>query len=549
MSIRKKLYTLFVACIFGIYLSVVSVAAHQMRALVRDYNAENMEVICKRKVNAINSQMESAERAVKVMENYIFDKVDFSRFTTDAVYRERFMEEFSPFAKEAANIAVDTAAVYFRLEPTYYGGQGGVFIVDDGAGKFINVIPTNILQYASNDRERVGWYYEPKENGRPMWMEPYSNKNINVYMISYVSPLFIEGQFLGVVGIDMKMSTIHRVIDSIEYEEGFGFLLGQRGGLVYHPEYPAGLSAIQFNDELTAASEFLLKEKGADKIGTYKWHDEKQYLIGGEMINGMILAISVSRAQVIAPLVKIRTTMLLILVGISIVAAFAIYLIMRHVVNPIAELTNAASRIAKGELNFPIRYKSSDEIGFLADSIRKMGVELKEYISYIHTQAYTDAMTGVRNKAAYMDEIRVLERKINAEMADFAIVVFDVNGLKQINDNMGHEIGDALITDAAYAIREAFGDDCVFRIGGDEFIVVKEKISQNVLNGFIEDFKKNLTDINNKERSYDTPLSISMGFTFYDDDKDYKTVFKRADEAMYFNKQEFYKGRRDRRSH
>ncbi|MBQ7753549.1 MAG: hypothetical protein IJR80_07840 [Treponema sp.] len=77
----------------------------------------------------------------------------------------------------------------------------------------------------------------------------------------------------------------------------------------------------------------------------------------------------------------------------------------------------------------------------------------------------------------------------------------------------------------------------------------KEKISQNVLNGFIEDFNKNVSDINNKERSYDTTLSISMGFTFYDDDKDYKTVFKRADEAMYFNKQEFYKGRRDRRSH
>ena len=170
MSIRKKLYTLFVACIFGIYISVVSVAAHQMRALVRNYNAENMEVICKRKVNVINSQMESAQRAVKVMENYIFEKIDISRFSKDAAYRERFMEEFSSFAKEAANIAVDTAAVYFRLEPTYYGGQGGVFIVDDGAGKFINVIPTNILQYASNDREHVGWYYEPKEKGHAMWM-------------------------------------------------------------------------------------------------------------------------------------------------------------------------------------------------------------------------------------------------------------------------------------------------------------------------------------------------------------------------------------------
>ena len=69
-----------------------------------------------------------------------------------------------------------------------------------------------------------------------------------------------------------------------------------------------------------------------------------------------------------------------------------------------------------------------------------MAGELQEYISYIHAQAYTDAMTGVGNKAAYMDRIKLLDRKIHEHMADFAVIVFDVNGLKRVNDSFGHEI-------------------------------------------------------------------------------------------------------------
>jgi len=128
-------------------------------------------------------------------------------------------------------------------------------------------------------------------------------------------------------------------------------------------------------------------------------------------------------------------------------------------------------------------------------------------------------------------------------------VVFDLNGLKGINDQLGHEAGDAFIVDAANAIKNAFGAEHAYRIGGDEFIVVGENISKDVLEQAFRKMDESVLEINGEERHRTVPLAVSKGAAFYDAGKDaaYKDVFKRADDAMYHNKSEYYQGQNDRR--
>ena len=94
------------------------------------------------------------------------------------------------------------------------------------------------------------------------------------------------------------------------------------------------------------------------------------------------------------------------------------------------------------------------------------------------TIALTDPMTGVKNKAAYLDEVRQLERMVYEEMGDFAVLVFDINGLKLMNDTKGHEYGDLLIRDTGAALKAIYGTDKVFRMGGDEFAVILYGVSE-----------------------------------------------------------------------
>lgn len=140
-----------------------------------------------------------------------------------------------------------------------------------------------------------------------------------------------------------------------------------------------------------------------------------------------------------------------------------------------------------------------------------------------------------------------MDAEIAAKRACFTVAVFDLNGLKTINDNYGHECGDKAIVDAAKVLIAVFGRDRLYRIGGDEFIAVLE--GEDEIEGLFEALDRAITEANKQEKEYKTPLSMSKGYALYDQerDKEYREVAHRADDAMYADKAEYYKGHDRRR--
>ena len=148
--------------------------------------------------------------------------------------------------------------------------------------------------------------------------------------------------------------------------------------------------------------------------------------------------------------------------------------------------------------------------------------------------AYSDPLTGVKNKHAYVEEEDRIDKLIaKGEMEDFAVVVFDLNGLKHVNDTKGHDAGDIYIVNSCLKIEEYFGEDNLYRFGGDEFVVI--------LTG---ELYKNRSVILNKFEKYivsclntDKPI-ISSGMSKYKRgvDNTYHAVFNRADKIMYARK-------------
>ena len=187
--------------------------------------------------------------------------------------------------------------------------------------------------------------------------------------------------------------------------------------------------------------------------------------------------------------------------------------------------------------------QSSDAVEALALKIRSMQDELKKYNYYVHSRAYTDTMTGVGNKTAYFDTVRDLNKKISDGTARFVVVFCDINGLKNINDNFGHELGDIIISDAASVLKCVFDPKNIFRIGGDEFIVVQENITEKEMEDRIKALEGELAVFNEKEREYGMKLTFSHGIGVFDPnvDTEFRQVFKRADESMYRNKARYYK--------
>lgn len=550
-SIKTRLLLLLGGSIIMLFGLMAGFQSHFLRNVIETDTETVIRMLVQEKTKELNTHFRSTTRAVDTMETYIKARVDLQKLKTDENYRDAFMQELSVHFSDAGKVAGNVVALYFRPDPKVYGPTEGIFMTDNGNGDYINVQPTDILRYDKEDREHVGWYYEPVERGSSIWMEPYANRNINIYMISYVTPVYVQGEFLGVIGMDINMAAIHSVVDSVNYADGFGFLLGEQGNLIYHRDFPEGLSGTEFRKKAKAVSRLLTKARASkNEINVCEWQGEKQWLCSGVLENGMLFAVAMPEDEIRHPIREMRYQMLVAFLIVFLMVILVSWRITVKIVHPIRELTRVSASIAKGELYVTTDYHSEDELGDLAQSIRSMAKELQEYFAYIHAQVYVDVMTGVGNKAAYMELIRKLDRKISENMAEFMVVVFDVNGLKHMNDNLGHAYGDMLITDSAEVLKKVFGAENTYRIGGDEFIVVMENADAKDIPHYFEKFDTVLAKFNAENSRYEQKLAISKGAAVYSEkDKEYKEVFRRADEMMYKDKEEFYKGKEDRRRH
>ena len=149
--------------------------------------------------------------------------------------------------------------------------------------------------------------------------------------------------------------------------------------------------------------------------------------------------------------------------------------------------------------------------------------------------AFTDSLTGVKNKMAYMEDASGIDRRIaDGIIKKFGIVVFDLNGLKAINDTKGHDEGDLYIKEASSLICSHFKHSHIYRIGGDEFIAFLEYDDYENRKELVESFNR-IIESNLKEGR--VVISCGLAELIPNRDKNYLKIFKRADKEMYARKQ------------
>ncbi len=151
-----------------------------------------------------------------------------------------------------------------------------------------------------------------------------------------------------------------------------------------------------------------------------------------------------------------------------------------------------------------------------------------------NTIANTDSLTGVKSKNAYVSHEAVLNDQLeDGTLGELGIVVCDVNGLKQVNDSLGHKAGDEYILAASKFICEFYKHSPVFRIGGDEFVVTLQGVDYANRNELLDEM--NAKAVENRDNG---SVVVSAGMSIFNAsiDKDIHAVFERADAAMYQRK-------------
>ena len=305
---------------------------------------------------------------------------------------------------------------------------------------------------------------------------------------------------------------------------------------------------------------------GYDYTGLRNLYDSK-----GNCFGALCVDISVYELNQEIKLHTITNVVLIVVLGILFIGFFLIWL-NRNITEPISRLEKSVVSFAERshQQKDPEKLAYEDpqihthnEVESLSNAVAQMSTDMRDYVknildaedavkdmetkvSHMDMVAYQDALTHVKNKAWYdKTKDRVDEDIVNGK-ARFAILMSDLNNLKKINDTYGHERGNDYITGACHEICVIYQHSPVFRIGGDEFVVLLENDDfdnrDDLMNKLKTVFNERYNDMSKEpwER-----YSAAVGMAVFEPGVDISMddVFKRADSLMYKDKLESKMGR------
>jgi diguanylate cyclase (GGDEF)-like protein len=226
---------------------------------------------------------------------------------------------------------------------------------------------------------------------------------------------------------------------------------------------------------------------------------------------------------------------ILVVTAIVLFLSAAIHAVFRfNVLFPIRKLIAASREVGRGQYT-AVEVKSADELGTLAQAFNAMAAEVKAEQAKLHRQANFDALTGLPNRMMAFDRINMEVNRARRSRQRFAVFFIDLDDFKNVNDSLGHAVGDQLLVGIGVRVQAALREaDTVARLGGDEFLVLApdvgdevqvEKLAERLMRAVSEP-----QDLNGRK----VVAHCSVGIALYPDNGDsVETLMANADNAMY----------------
>lgn len=335
---------------------------------------------------------------------------------------------------------------------------------------------------------------------------PYFNEE-NEYVICYSAPVKKNYEIVGAVSIEIDGYIFCDVIENIRFiKSGESYIINTEGTDIAvsdknHIDWVKGqynarkLLESYPNDEVKSIVE--LEQNGLDGqmgVGTYYWEDGLCYVayepipsVGWVILSGM-------REEELAAMTQ----------------------------------TVIFSAISKGpilEICFLIMFLLMGLIIYWIISSMKKNAEINEKLKII---ANFDTLTGLMNRNSFHNDLDNISKK---EIESFACIYIDVNGLHELNNHLGHQAGDQMLIAVANALNQQFSADDIYRIGGDEFVILCFYVNKEEIEKKVADTRTYLQTLN---------YEISIGIAYQENHQNVLHVVNKAEANMQFDKQRYY---------
>jgi len=383
---------------------------HQRRGVARYVN-QGILLMSGQKSKELDDCFSAVEQAVESVRNFMLQTIDEAKIRDDAAYGAEYAAVLSEELERFGSFPAGVSAMYFAPAQILGSSFGGVYLAGDRMNGFA---ATGLGEFPpAEEREQQPLL--------PAWSDARYNAAVRDSVVSYMLPVFRENRLLGVIGMDVSLSVLSAMLAGLPVQDMHVLLAGEDGTILYQSAFPSKDHARRKKAGKGNSLPELLSEGERDIPQDFFWDGVRHIGSVADLHNGMTVLIAVPYADIM----QMNMLMLLEQAGLLLVTLAILVLLLHYaiakLISPIKMLTVATRGIANGNLGIAIPYESDNEIGQLADSIRKMASQMEEYIGYIQKQTEREreakeaALTESRSKNEFLASMYVSMHEIDLD--------------------------------------------------------------------------------------------------------------------------------------
>ena len=399
-SIRTRLILIIVltSVVASVAIGAFSIASS--RKIVNEDAEKTIQLTCEAKSQQINALVNRIEQSVNVLSELILGQTSLDRFKSSTAYVDNLTLELRSTLKMFAEETEGAVSAYLRYNPEFADPTSGLFIYRESLdSEFQYLKPTDFTSYDKTDLAHVGWYYIPVANKKATWMSPYINENFSTRIISYVVPLYINEELIGVVGMDIDFSLMTAIVDKTSiYETGFAFLLNSDNTVAYHKELEINQSLAEVNNgELSPLLTTLQDPNKENEILTYTYHNQINDMSYVNLTNGMKYVLTAPLEEVTAQSTSLVYQIISTIVGVIILSIIMGFLSSWSITRPIKKLTAMIQKISNLDFRSIEQTKAlsqKNEVGRMAQAVLHMQEKLYDMVNQI-SEVENNVLTNV----------------------------------------------------------------------------------------------------------------------------------------------------------
>ncbi len=442
-SIKTKLTLCILLCTF-LSSAITELASLRVtKEATEQYAQQSMVMEAQNRTIELNGWIACIEQSVDTLSDYVVNEMDFDAFFRDKTYADKFTGQIQSILGDFAVHTDGAITAYIRYNPEYSNPTSGYFLMRNSLVEdFYEVEPTDFSMYEPTDYAHVGWYYLPVENKAPLWMSPYLNENVNVYMISYVVPIYAEdGTSIGIIGMDIDFNQVTKIVDSVSiYDTGYAFLTDSDGMITHHKDLELGQKLGDLGGTTGNVAAKIAAGEGESTLLEYTYNNIGKQLVYTSLNNGM-------RFVLTAPDKEIRSTTNTLVVKASmgglgaILFSVVVGLVISFLIaKPITALTKVIDKTARFDFtpaqNSRLLRRYKDEIGQMANKVHEMRKALRQMVGEIKGAEDT-LLSSVENLDHIMSDNNSRSQDNSAATQEMAAGIdMAAKNTKLIADNM-----------------------------------------------------------------------------------------------------------------